>query len=98
MEQNQIQGFRVNIQVNSNLFPDDFRTPSGNEIASFVSSYSIVIFVSFQTFRFIRVYADGGAQIFSIMSSFGYSFTLPNFFSTLKMENFCEEVSKIEIF
>jgi hypothetical protein len=44
MERNQIQGFRVNIQANSNPFPDDFWMPSGNYIVSFVP---------FQTSRFV---------------------------------------------
>jgi hypothetical protein len=52
MERNQIQGFRVNIQANSNAFPGNFQTPSVNNIISFVSFYLIVpfVFISFVSF------------------------------------------------
>ena len=55
MKRNQIQGFRVNIQTNLNLFPDDLRTSSGNDIVLFDYFICIVlfVFVSFESMPFL---------------------------------------------
>jgi hypothetical protein len=89
MKRNQIQGFGVYIQANSNPFPNDFRTPSGNEVVSFISFYLIVYLYSFHLCsfhsfilfdRFIRIFSN-----FSFHSSLCQNFE--QFYKFLCPEN-----------